>query len=51
MSNKTSSIYIRIPSSLKRKFIVACKKLQTTQQYVGINMVNETIKQAAGRTS
>lgn len=46
---KISSIYGRIPTRLKRRFLKALKILRTTQQFVIVDMVNKIIKEASNR--
>jgi len=46
MKSKISTVFGRIPTSLKKKFINACRKLKTTQQYVLVDAINNTIKKA-----
>ena len=46
---KISSIYGRIPTRLKRRFLKALNILGHTQQYVLIKMVNKTIEEASNR--
>jgi len=46
---KISSIYGRIPTRLKRRFLKALKILRTTQQFVIVDMVNKTIEEASNR--
>lgn len=50
MKDKTSAIFGRVPTSVKKRFITACRKLKTTQQYVIIDAVDKIIKQA-GKTT
>lgn len=51
MKQKTSAIYGRIPTSLKKRFLKALEELGHSQQYVIVKMVNGTIKEASGKTS
>ena len=46
---KISSIYGRMPTRLKRRFLKALNILGHTQQYVLIKMVNKTIEEASNR--
>ena len=44
---KLKVVFGRLPVGQKNRFIEACKKLRTTQQFVLIDAVDKAIKRAA----
>jgi len=45
--SKISSIYGRIPTSLKKRFLVALNKARTSQQMYLVDCVNDLIKKTS----